>query len=104
MVMPGDNVTANFELIAPVAMEPGLRFALREGGRTVGAGVELDMGGFSPEALYDAPSVMLKMKADCKPSRHNNKHDLLIHVCNLGPLNGSASTGQLCIHVSASFC
>ena len=39
MVMPGDNVTASFELIAPVAMEPGLRFALREGGRTVGAGV-----------------------------------------------------------------
>lgn len=39
MVMPGDNVTANFELIAPVAMESGLRFALREGGRTVGAGV-----------------------------------------------------------------
>lgn len=39
MVMPGDNVAATFELIAPVAMEPGLRFALREGGRTVGAGV-----------------------------------------------------------------
>jgi elongation factor Tu len=39
MVMPGDNVTAVFELIHPVAMEPGLRFALREGGRTVGAGV-----------------------------------------------------------------
>jgi elongation factor Tu len=39
MVMPGDNVTAVFELIHPVAMETGLRFALREGGRTVGAGV-----------------------------------------------------------------
>ena len=39
MVMPGDNVTCTFELIAPVAMEAGLRFALREGGRTVGAGV-----------------------------------------------------------------
>lgn len=39
MVMPGDNVTAEFELISPVAMEPGLRFAMREGGRTVGAGV-----------------------------------------------------------------
>lgn len=39
MVMPGDNVTCKFELIHPVAMEPGLRFALREGGRTVGAGV-----------------------------------------------------------------
>jgi elongation factor Tu len=39
MVMPGDNVTCEFELINSVAMEPGLRFALREGGRTVGAGV-----------------------------------------------------------------
>jgi len=39
MVMPGDNVTCVFDLIQPVAMEPGLRFALREGGRTVGAGV-----------------------------------------------------------------
>lgn len=39
MVMPGDNVTCTFELLHPVAMEPGLRFAIREGGRTVGAGV-----------------------------------------------------------------
>eukprot|EP00252_Welwitschia_mirabilis_P008980 TRINITY_DN21250_c0_g1_i1.p1 TRINITY_DN21250_c0_g1~~TRINITY_DN21250_c0_g1_i1.p1 ORF type:complete len:452 (-),score=85.57 TRINITY_DN21250_c0_g1_i1:201-1556(-) len=39
MVMPGDNVTATFQLITPVAIEPGQRFALREGGRTVGAGV-----------------------------------------------------------------
>ena len=39
MVMPGENVTINVELIAPIAMEEGLRFAIREGGRTVGAGV-----------------------------------------------------------------
>ncbi|MCB9943355.1 MAG: elongation factor Tu [Geminicoccaceae bacterium] len=39
MVMPGDNVTMEVELIAPIAMEQGLRFAIREGGRTVGAGV-----------------------------------------------------------------
>jgi elongation factor Tu len=39
MVMPGDNVTISAELIAPIAMEEGLRFAIREGGRTVGAGV-----------------------------------------------------------------
>ncbi|MGA2990976.1 MAG: elongation factor Tu, partial [Candidatus Korobacteraceae bacterium] len=38
MVMPGDNVTLEIELITPVAMENGLRFAIREGGRTVGAG------------------------------------------------------------------
>ena len=39
MVMPGDNVKINVELIAPIAMDEGLRFAIREGGRTVGAGV-----------------------------------------------------------------
>jgi elongation factor Tu len=39
MVMPGDNVTMEVELIAPIAMDDGLRFAIREGGRTVGAGV-----------------------------------------------------------------
>jgi elongation factor Tu len=39
MVMPGDNVTMDVALIAPIAMEEGLRFAIREGGRTVGAGV-----------------------------------------------------------------
>ncbi|MFZ5811044.1 MAG: elongation factor Tu [Thermodesulfobacteriota bacterium] len=39
MVMPGDNATFNVEMIAPIAMEKGLRFAIREGGRTVGAGV-----------------------------------------------------------------
>ena len=39
MVMPGDNVTMDCELISPIAMEKGLRFAIREGGRTIGAGV-----------------------------------------------------------------
>ena len=39
MVMPGDNVSFTVELIAPIAMEERLRFAIREGGRTVGAGV-----------------------------------------------------------------
>ena len=38
MVMPGDNVSMEVELITPVAMDKGLRFAIREGGRTVGAG------------------------------------------------------------------
>ncbi|MGD0157138.1 MAG: elongation factor Tu, partial [Terracidiphilus sp.] len=38
MVMPGDNVQLEVDLITPVAMEKGLRFAIREGGRTVGAG------------------------------------------------------------------
>ncbi|MGZ3407785.1 MAG: EF-Tu C-terminal domain-related protein, partial [Polyangia bacterium] len=39
MVMPGDNVNIDVELITPIAAEEGLRFAIREGGRTVGAGV-----------------------------------------------------------------
>jgi elongation factor Tu len=39
MVMPGDNVNLEVALITPVALEEGLRFAIREGGRTVGAGV-----------------------------------------------------------------
>ncbi|MGR5422955.1 EF-Tu C-terminal domain-related protein, partial [Vibrio sp. PNB22_4_1] len=39
MVMPGDNIQMTVELIAPIAMDEGLRFAIREGGRTVGAGV-----------------------------------------------------------------
>ncbi|MBZ5590190.1 MAG: elongation factor Tu, partial [Acidobacteriia bacterium] len=38
MVMPGDNIAVEVELITPIAMEKGLRFAIREGGRTVGAG------------------------------------------------------------------
>ncbi|MCC6238000.1 MAG: elongation factor Tu, partial [Dehalococcoidia bacterium] len=38
-VMPGDDVTLNIELGTPIAVEDGLRFAIREGGRTVGAGV-----------------------------------------------------------------
>jgi elongation factor Tu len=39
MVMPGDNISMVVNLIAPIAMDEGLRFAIREGGRTVGAGV-----------------------------------------------------------------
>jgi elongation factor Tu len=43
MVMPGDNVLLIIELIAPIAMEKELRFAIREGGRTVGAGVVIEV-------------------------------------------------------------
>jgi elongation factor Tu len=47
MVMPGDNVTTlTVKLIYPIAMEKGLRFAIREGGRTVGAGQVTEMGTF----------------------------------------------------------
>jgi elongation factor Tu len=43
MVMPGDNVALTVDLITPIAMEKELRFAIREGGRTVGAGVISDV-------------------------------------------------------------
>ena len=43
MVMPGDNVNMEVMLVSPVAIEVGLRFAIREGGRTVGAGVVTEM-------------------------------------------------------------
>jgi elongation factor Tu len=43
MVMPGDNVNMTIKLITPIAMEKGLRFAIREGGRTVGAGTISDI-------------------------------------------------------------
>ena len=45
MVMPGDNVAMTIELITPIAIEKGLRFAIREGGRTVGSGVVSDILG-----------------------------------------------------------
>ena len=50
MVMPGDNVTMDVELIAPIAMDQGLRFAIREGGRTVGAGVVASISADKPAA------------------------------------------------------
>jgi elongation factor Tu len=43
MVMPGDNLNLTIDLITPIAMDKGLRFAIREGGRTVGAGTVVDI-------------------------------------------------------------
>ena len=43
MCMPGDNVDMDVELITPIAIEEGLRFAIREGGRTVGSGVVIEV-------------------------------------------------------------
>jgi elongation factor Tu len=43
MVMPGDNANLEIELITPIAMEKGLKFAIREGGRTIGAGSVTDI-------------------------------------------------------------
>ncbi len=61
MVMPGDNVKMTVELIAPIAMDQGLRFAIREGGRTVGAGVVAKGVGLSiftqSSYLKEAPGI-----------------------------------------------
>jgi elongation factor Tu len=54
MVMPGDNVTMDVALIAPIAMDQGLRFAIREGGRTVGAGV---VASISADTVAAAPAA-----------------------------------------------
>jgi elongation factor Tu len=43
MVMPGDNIDMTIDLITPIAIEEGLRFAIREGGRTVGSGVVISI-------------------------------------------------------------
>ena len=45
MVMPGDNITMDIELITPIAIEKGLKFAIREGGKTVGAGIVAEIEG-----------------------------------------------------------
>ena len=75
MVMPGDNVQMGVELITPVAIEEGLRFAIREGGRTVGAGVVTKS---SSSAAYEESSewhrqrIRIRLKAydhKCSTSR-----------------------------------
>jgi elongation factor Tu len=69
MVMPGDNVNLVVNLITPIAMEQGLRFAIREGGRTVGAGVVAGIIESSPGsssrkmAEAQAPKIRIRMKA-----------------------------------------
>ena len=59
MVMPGDNVKMSVELISPIAMDEGLRFAIREGGRTVGAGVvsKIEKVSIRQRALGNGPPM-----------------------------------------------
>ena len=67
MVMPGDNVRMEVDLIAPIAMEDGLRFAIREGGRTVGAGVVARSGGvkkYGRTPKHPHPAEGLRSPAD----------------------------------------
>ena len=55
MVMPGDNITMEVTLLAPIAMDKGLKFAIREGGRTVGAGVVAEI----IEQAFETRSISL---------------------------------------------
>jgi elongation factor Tu len=57
MVMPGDNINLEIELISPIACEEGLRFAIREGGRTVGAGVVTKILADAPKAAAAKPAA-----------------------------------------------
>ena len=59
MVMPGDNISMEVHLIAPIAMDEGLRFAIREGGRTVGAGVvaKISKGQHGPDSGVEGPGL-----------------------------------------------
>jgi len=68
MVMPGDNVTISVELIAPIAMDKELRFAIREGGRTVGAGVVTEISGVKSESKNKNKTQGV-MTTDCLISR-----------------------------------
>ena len=62
MVMPGDNIKMNVELIAPIAMEEGLRFAIREGGRTVGAGVVAKINDLRTETMAVSPTQTIRIR------------------------------------------
>ena len=80
MVMPGDNIAMTVTLIAPIAMDEGLRFAIREGGRTVGAGVvsnsckirfKYTRGGCSPFCLPgEVKAVMENPEYTYSAKRH----------------------------------
>ena len=68
MVMPGDNISVEVELIVPIAMEEKLRFAIREGGRTVGAGVvakiiEVIEAGYRRNKSMQSQNIRIRLKA-----------------------------------------
>ena len=79
MVMPGDNVEMGVELITPIALEVGQRFAIREGGRTVGAGAITSISGVTPMARVEARPTIQLACTECKErtytTRKNKKND-----------------------------
>ena len=71
MVMPGDNVQVEVELIHPIALNEGLRFAIREGGRTVGAGVVAQVLSWYWIDDVEFSNFLVKLLSDLKnTSRH----------------------------------
>ena len=73
MVMPGDNVQLEVELITPVAMDKGLRFAIREGGRTVGAGTVTEIIRVSQESGVNmAREIITFQCTECKNRNYTN--------------------------------
>ncbi len=63
MVMPGDNIEMQVKLIAPIAIEPGLRFAIREGGRTVGSGAVTSHSGVIVGRTLTKQRIRIRLKA-----------------------------------------
>ena len=68
MVMPGDNIKVDVELVSPIACEEGLRFAIREGGKTVGAGVVTKILADAPPAAKAAAAAPAAA-APAKPAK-----------------------------------
>ena len=72
MVMPGDNISMEVELLVPIAMDEGLRFAIREGGRTVGAGVVAKIIEIAQAERTPAPAGGLASRtAECQMDNQN---------------------------------
>ena len=71
MVMPGDNVSLEVELITPVAMDKGLRFAIREGGRTVGAGTVAEIVGIRRTEFMAREQITLQC-TECKRKNYTS--------------------------------
>jgi elongation factor Tu len=76
MVMPGDNVQMVVTLIAPIAMEDGLRFAIREGGRTVGAGVVAKIIEYVWHGARGAAAVSVSQHSGARSAQRDAKEQV----------------------------
>ncbi len=81
MVMPGDNVSLSIELISPIAMEKELRFAIREGGRTVGAGVVTEVIGMRDIILFQCTECKDKNYSSMKNKKNTTEKLQLKKYC-----------------------